>query len=326
MGQKKLKTILIIVIVLLVLAVAAVVAVKVMNSGKDDSVEVANTNVTEFGDESLGIDATVDEQLQGYENIMVLVLDIESIKDEEGEIIKDDVVADSNVVFSVNNETHDVHMFLVLRTTPLKLNDQYGFDRIMDAYEKGGVDLSLYAMNSNLDLNMREYIVLTWKTVRTTVDELGGIELDIPASDIPYINKLLSSSNQITESGLQEVNGEQAVQYCRYIVDGDDEARHERFKKVLEQAYEKAEGISDEETIRIAEIVMETIDSNIPNQHITEMMVELTKHEVIAADVWPFTEEDMASNVSDMHEFMFDQKDYEPTDRVKNISEALKNE
>lgn len=316
-----------VVLIIVIIALLALIAGCVIKGGQtEDSEPVTSEESLMYGDEYLGIDAQVDEDLQGFENILIMALDTESIKDSEGEIKKDGVVTDSNVIFSINKETHDGHMFSILRTTELMINEGYGVDKMMNAYYYDGADLAMYTVNTNLDLNVREYIVLTWATVRDIVNHLGGIELDIPAGDLPYINKLLSADNQITKAGMQVFNGEQAVQYCRYIIDGDDETRHERFKKVLEEAFVKADALEAEEKVEATEEFFDLIYTNIPNQHLSEMLAELEKHEIITTDVWPFTEnagEDFASNVAAMHSFMFGQEEYEPTETVKSISERL---
>jgi len=316
-----------VILVIIIIALLALIAGCVIKGGQaEDSEPVSSEESLMYGDEYLGIDPKVDEELQGFENILIMALDEESIKDSEGEIKKDGIVTDSNVIVSVDKESHDAHMFSVLRTTPLVINEGYGVDKMMNAYYFDGADLSMYTVNRNLDLNIREYIVLTWNTVRTAVDQIGGIELDIPAGDIPYINKLLSGSNKITKAGLQEVNGEQAVQYCRYIIDGDDRSRHERFKLVLERTFEKAHDLEEEEEVEMIDTVYETIYSNIPNQSITELLLELSKHEIITSDVWPFADNestDFLSEVSAMHEFMFGQEDYDPTETVKALAEEL---
>ena len=316
-----------VILVIIIIALLALIAGCVIKGGQaEDSEPVTAEESLMYGDEYLGIDAKVDEELKNFENILIMALDIESIKDEDGEMIRDGVVTDANVIFSIDKETHDGNMFSVLRTTPLMINEGYGIDKMMNAYYFDGADLSMYTVNTNLDLNVREYIVLTWDTVRTIVDDLGGIELDIPAGDLPYINSRLSGSNKLTKGGLQTFNGEQAVQYCRYIIGTDDESRHERFKEVLHMAFEKAGSLEEEDIIKATEDFYDLIYTNISNQHLSEMLAELEHNTIHETDVWPFVNiesTDFLSEVSAMHEFMFGQEEYDPTETVKKIAEEL---
>lgn len=322
--NSKNKTVKVILIIIIIVLLALIAGCVIKGGQEEDAEPVISEESLMYGDEYLGIDPKVDEELQGFNNILIMALDIESIKDNEGEIIKDGVVTDANVVMSVDKETNEAKMFSILRTTPLMINEGYGVDKMMNAYYYDGMDLSMYTVNSNLDLNVRDTIILSWDTVRTIVDNLGGIELDISAGDVPYINQLLSGANKLTTGGKQQFNGEQAVQYCRYIVGGDDESRHMRFKRVLEKAFEKAEGLEEEDKVKFTEDFYELIFTNMPNQDVSELLIGLEQNKVIDLDVWPFDgNTDLLSGVSEMHEFMFGQEEYEPTETVKAISKKL---
>lgn len=323
MNSKKnaVKVILIIIIIALLALIAGCV---VKNNQAQDSEPVSAEESLMYGDEYLGIDPRVDEELKDFGTVLVQAMDIESVKDEDGEFITDGVVTDSNVVVSVNEKTLETQMFSVLRTTELVINEGYGPDEMKNAYYFDGRDLAMYTVNTNLDLNVRDSVVLTWDTVRSTVDALGGIELDLPAGDIPYINYLLADSNHFTSGGVQMFNGEQAVQYCRYIIGDDDVSRHKRFQQVLTNAFEKAETLEAEEQTEIVELLLDTVYTNLTNQEFTELLSALSNHEVSEIYVWPSSSEGgLVSNVSEIHEYMFGQEDYDPTDTVKKLAEEI---
>ena len=50
---------------------------------------------------------------------------------------------------------------------------------------------ALLALNTNLDLNIKEYVAVNFQAVATAVDQLGGVTLNIKQSEINYINELI---------------------------------------------------------------------------------------------------------------------------------------
>ncbi len=81
----------------------------------------------------------------------------------------------------------------------------------------------LYAINKNLDLNVKEVVVVNWKSVADTVDALGGLDINIKDSEIKEMNKYIQdtykniggSNAKIETAGKQTLNGNQAVTYAR---------------------------------------------------------------------------------------------------------------
>ena len=52
----------------------------------------------------------------------------------------------------------------------------------------------LYAINKNLDLNVKEVVVVNWKSVADTVDALGGLDINIKDSEIKEMNKYIQDT------------------------------------------------------------------------------------------------------------------------------------
>ena len=159
-----------------VLAVVIVIGMSGSEENKNAEKQTQPTQQVIYGDEELGIDATVDEQLQNYRNVVLFGIDAEDLESETGHR------SDAIIVLSMNKETDEVKMFSVYRDTYLKIDDEHGLDKINHAYAYGGMEQSIKALNQNLDLNIREGMALTWKAVADLVDSLDGIEVDIQES------------------------------------------------------------------------------------------------------------------------------------------------
>ena len=337
-GRKTLKNILIAIIVLVVLAVAAIIVMAFMNNKASKAADVIEGSIDmellQYGDVDKGIHPVADQQLADYRNILIMGIDTETKNNAEGNR------SDAIVIVSISENSEDVRMFSIYRDTYLEINDKYGLDKINHAHAFGGMDLSMYAINRNLDLNIRECITLTWDVVRTLVDDLGGIPIDILQSEMDYMNKSLPEENKIKGTGTQILDGDQAVLYSRIRKDSPDgdHRRNERFKDVLAAAFNKAQECGTREKIEITEKIMKMIDTNMPNSEVTEMMEQMTSYEIMSSTEWPYdtkgtmidgiyygVPQTLESNVAELHEEVYGQEDYVPTETVTGISEKIEN-
>ena len=63
-------------------------------------------------------------------------------------------------------------------------------------------------INRNLDLNIKDYIVLNWLAAAQVVDTLGGIEVSIENPEvIRYMNGYLTEVNQQTGIWSEQLDG-----------------------------------------------------------------------------------------------------------------------
>ena len=140
-------------------------------------------------------------------------------------------------------------MVSVVRDSFLQLeeNDQLVIDKLTHAHAYGGPVNTIRAINRNLDLNIKEFIRIDWKTVADTVDCLGGLELPITKGEINEMNKYIKDTNQsldgskkkIKKAGMQKLNGVQVVTYCRIRKNDGDEQRAERYRAAMAAALKK---------------------------------------------------------------------------------------
>jgi len=238
-----------------------------------------------------------------------------------------------------------VKMFSIYRDTYVDIghdddDNEYGLDKINHAYAWGNMPQAVRAVNKNLDLNARECITITWDVVRTVVDKVGGIDMNITENEYYFMKSSghFSDDENFSGPGVNHLNGEQAVYYARMRKDSSegDHRRNERLKDVLIAAMEESKNLDTAERIEIAEKVMDMIDTNMSNSKVTDLAVELTKYDVDSSTEWPYdtrgwmhneiyygVPETLESNVIKLHEELFDQDAYEPTEFVKNTSEDI---
>ena len=289
---------------------------------------------------ALGINSRVAKELRNYRNIALLGIDARDMSDDS------QTRSDAMIIASINKETNEVKLVSLYRDTYVSLGDNYGLDKMTHAYYYGGATQTLQTINRNLDLNCEEVVVVNWKAVADAVDLLGGLEINIRESEISEMNKYIKdtqkniggSKKKIRRAGKQTLNGVQAVTYARIRKDSaeGDHRRNERMKIVLSAAFEKAKNLDLDQLNKIANEVLPSIKTNITTNQMMEILLALNSYKITDSVSWPYDWTDwtyngiwygppvtLKSNVTQLHEEFFNQKNYEPTDTVKEISDRI---
>lgn len=197
--------------------------------GKVDSVKI--------DEEQLDISNEVEEKYKNTDIKNILLLGIDS---EDGETGR----SDSIMILSVDNVHNKLKLSSIMRDSYVDIKG-HGKDKINHAYAFGGPELSISTINTNFDLNIKDFATVNFDSLPKVVDQLGGIDLDITSGDLKYINSYIGSLNaekktnaaNITSTGSQHVNGIQALAYARIRYDGGDQERTHRHRIILEALF-----------------------------------------------------------------------------------------
>ncbi len=298
-----------------------------------------NVGRVELDPDLIGIDPQVDSDLRNYRNIAILGIDARDMSSDKG------CRSDAMVIVSINKETNEIKMFSVYRDTYLDLGDDVGLDKVTHAYYYGGPTKALYTLNKNLDLNIKEVVVVNWKSVADAVDALGGLDIEVQESEINEMNKYISdtyhniggSNKKIKSAGMQTLNGNQAVTYARIRKDAvtGDYRRNERMKIVVKAAFDKAKTMNVSTINKISNEILPEIKTNMASSDMMKLALKLDSYKMTESKGWPYDTRDwnagtfygvpstLSSNVTKLHADFFGQKDYTPTQTVQGISEQI---
>ena len=289
-----------------------------------------------------------NEALKGYRNIALFGID--SRTDDLGKGNRSDTI----MVASLNQDTGEVKLVSVYRDTYMNLgNDKY--NKCNAAYAAGGPEQAILMLNSNLDLNITDYISVGFKGLIDAIDSLGGVQIDVKEEEIRHLNnyqesmfstesreKLSTDYVKVTQPGLQTLNGMQATAYCRIrYTAGDDFRRAERQRTVLLACLEKAKSASISTLNSTLDKVLPNVQTNLDTAEMLEVLSDLAKYEVVANDGFPFEDSrdtgkisvgsvvipvSLETNVVKLHNFLFEEEEYTPSEQVKSYSARISND
>ncbi|MCR5416178.1 MAG: LCP family protein [Pseudobutyrivibrio sp.] len=346
--KKARKTILIVEIVVLVVILLVVALWMKFGKANWDNINMDDIEVN-------NLDSETEELLSNYTTLALFGVDNRS----NGNYSSGN--SDTMMLVSINNDTKEVKMISVARDTYLEVSDDT-YRKCNYAYNHGGAEQAISMLNKNLDLKISGYVAVDFYALATVVDDLGGLEINVTQSMIDAKNKETGGpalagyiaeveevlygegsweerNDCFLEAGTQTLNGAQVVGYCRNrYVGNNDFGRAERQRAVVQQIVEKAKK-SDISTInKIVDDVLPSISTSLSPTQVASMATSVGDYEIVESSGFPFTLTTgtygskgslvvpctLTSNVIKLHEFLYDQQDYDATDdKVDVISEKI---
>jgi polyisoprenyl-teichoic acid--peptidoglycan teichoic acid transferase len=293
-------------------------------------------NKIQFDDsEDSNIQLNEEVEIEGYHNIALFGVD------SRENALEKSTHSDTIVIASINNKTKDVKLVSIYRDTYVNIPGE-GYNKINAAYFKGGYSLALSTINTNFDLDVKDFVTVNFSAIVQAIDLLGGIELDITKSELKYLNGYVRELNRIngTEvpglkaAGTQLVNGTQATAYARIrYTKGGDFKRAERQRIVIQKIFEKAKG-SDLSTVNsIIDEMFPQIYTNLSTAEIFSLAKDLFSYNIVDNTGFPFEKDahtykkvsyvfpiNLQDNVIRLHEFLFGKDGYTPSATVQDYS------
>jgi LCP family protein required for cell wall assembly len=335
--KKKRRKLLLIVFEILLLSVLLVAAYFVNMFQK---IDFENMDETEAGINE-DLDQNTLDSLEGYTNIALFGLDNRSANNY------DTGNSDVIMIASINNETKEVKLVSVYRDTYLAVGNGR-FAKCNSAYASGGAKQAVQMLNSNLDLDIKEYVCVDWAAMVEVIDDLGGLDLEITQAEMNQINKYKKDIDKVTgkstpamtEYGLVHLDGTQATTYARIRkLAGDDFKRASRQRIVLQALLEKAKKADLATLTSICNSVVDDISTSLSLSQILSLAKSVGSYSIVSTTGFPFDlttmtlssqgdcviPADLAANVKELHEYMFEDYSFVPSNTVQTISDTIMN-
>lgn len=297
------------------------------------------TEYVEIPVEEIEINEGVEEKLEKYRSIALLGIDARR-QDTYAAGSRSDCI----IIATINEDTNEVKLTSIYRDTYLKITG-HSLDKVTHAYAYGGPALALSTLNTNLDLNITEFVAVNFEAVADIVNSLGGINVNITSSELNYINDYIDgtesytgiSSNHITKAGMQRIDGVQAVAYCRIrYTSGGDYKRTERMRTIIDACLAKAKTLSIVKLNSAADTILGKIETNISSGEILSLLPKLATYQITDSIGWPYEVKGAKINgiyysapvnleecVKQLHQELFGEEDYEVSETVKEISDSI---
>ena len=283
--------------------------------------KLSSMDYMEIDESSIAVNSGVEEYLKDYRNIALFGVDS---RDNSFSNTRSDCI----IIVSINKKTNDVKLTSVYRDTYVNI-EGHGLDKITHAYAYGGPELAMSTLNENLDLNITEFVTVNFETVKTVVDEVGGITLKITDAEHTQMG--------VNDGWTYTLDGDEALAYSRIREIDSDYQRTERMRTVIEAVFDKVKTMDVNELSNFADTILPLVSTNISSNQIIGMIPSVLFYNITDSEGWPYDVQGyssdawygvpvtLESNVKELHEKVFGNSNYTPTSTVQEISDKIIN-
>lgn len=257
--------------------------------------------------------------------------------------------ADTIIVASINNKSKEIRMASIYRDTLLK-QKKGDYHKANSAYFRGGPEEAINMLNTNLDLDIEDYVTVDFGALVDTIDLLGGLDIEIKEEEVQYMNEFLqetadvagTKANFIDHAGKQHLDGAQAVTYARIrSTAGGDFTRTERQRTVIQKIFEKGVKTNIGTINDIIDTVFPQISTSFSLKEVLALASGITEYKLGENTGFPFDKTDgrfgsagsvvialgLAENVEELHEFLYpDEESTGVSATVQEISDEITND
>ena len=333
--RRKIKVIVFIIEILILLVVLAALYISLKMEKIDSGLKIDKEEL-DFNIKLPEVEETLDQ----YTTIALFGLDNRSNGNFQSG--NSDVI----MVASINNKTKEVKLASVYRDTYLNITEDDGYRKANAAYNRGGPRQAINMLNTNLDLNITDYVAVDFNAVARAVDTLGGVEIELTNQEASLINGYIDEvaeltgkeANHLWSGGTYNLDGVQATAYARIrYTAGSDFKRTERQRLVIQKMVEKALA-SDLGTINnLIDEVFPYISTSFTSLELLDLAKDAFSYSLGENTGFPFELEakdiknagdcvvavDLASNVDQLHAFLYENEEYEVSKTVQEISDHI---
>ena len=183
--------------------------------------------------------------------------------------VADAARSDTMMICSIHSETGEIRLSSLARDMWVTIPGLRGHHKLNAAHSYGGPNLLMKTINELLGMNLTQYISLNFYGMSELVDAIGGVQLDLTAGEVTFINRRAkevygSAAPTLLSPGAQmaTLSGAQALSYARIRQLDSDFGRTARQRKLLGALLEKVRGFSLAEQLSLYARALTCISTN----------------------------------------------------------------
>lgn len=333
MSTKKKVLLAILIILLIVIASAGVYAYYTLNQvfNKESSTP-----------EELSVNENLDEQV-----VNIALFGVDGRDGLSGDRSDTIMIASFNVTngtFKLTSILRDTYVEI-----PASDGREMSYEKINHSYAYGGAELAMKTLNLNFDLNIQDYVVVDFESVVDIVDTVGGIEVNITdESVLNYTNQYIEDVNKVlnrnspalTTTGVQTVDGVQALAFSRNRYSDSDVGRASRQREVVDAVIKKVSASGSATALSMLTKLFPYVETSYSVSSATNLAMDFYQKKNITMssfsipadslyigalyqDVYYNFPNSLADNAIILHKFLYGDDVYEPSEQVMAISQNV---
>ncbi|GAB0328728.1 LCP family protein [Staphylococcus pseudintermedius] len=189
-------------------------------------------------------------------SILFLGIDDSSTRRQNGQSAEN-ARTDAMILSTMNPDKHQIRLVSIPRDTLSYIPEVGYYDKITHAHAYGEPEASMRTVEANLNVPVDYYVRINMEAFAKTVDELGGIEYDVPY-DLNEPNTMDKGRIKL-KKGKQQLNGDEVLAVTRTRKQDSDLKRGQRQMEVLKILFKKAQ---DTKSLHKLDDIIEIVGKN----------------------------------------------------------------
>ena len=273
----------------------------------------------------------------GYDTYVIFGVDTRKQKE-----LLQYTMGDVCILVSVKRDDGSVRLVSVYRDFCVEGENSY-FYKLTSAYSKYGAAETVAILNRNLDLEISDYVVVGWTALADIVDIMGGLEINMSREEAVQVNNYIDEVRRATgrpegtkgvavREGTQLLNGVSVVCYSRirYYV-GNDIERTRRQRYVMGQLLDKVKTMGVGQMLEVVNSLRSNMKTTLSLNEIMALAYNYKKYNITLARSfpenhvtsealgWVFFSKDLPTDVKELHQMLYDDYDYVPSENISRI-------
>lgn len=180
--------------------------------------------------------------------------------------------SDTIIIASLDTRNNTIKLCSILRDCYVEIPD-YAHNRINAAYARGGAQLAVHTVESNFRVEIDHCAVIDMAAMIDLVDAVGGVEIELSYEEARQIN-INSQSPKTASSGLQLLDGRQAVAYARIRKIDSDFARTQRQRTLINAILAKVKSLGVSQMLDVIEIMAPEVSTDLSGTQIASLALK----------------------------------------------------
>jgi len=178
--------------------------------------------------------------------------------------------SDSMILCTINKSAKTLTMTSFMRDLYVTIPEYYDH-RLNTAYAVGGFPALYDSLEYNFGVSVNKGVAVNFKSFKQIVDAVGGVDVNLTYSEAAHLNK----NGWSLSSGVNHLDGTQALAYSRIRKIDSDFNRTSRQRNVMYAIIDKAKRMSLTELYDLLDVLIPMVYTDMSNKQILSTAAEL---------------------------------------------------
>lgn len=176
--------------------------------------------------------------------------------------------SDTMVMVTINRSRKIITLTSFMRDQFVNIPG-YGKTKLNHAYQYGGMNLLKQTIYNHYGVEIHGMIEVDFSGFEDIIDLLGGVEIELTKKEVKYLNR---NGGWDLSTGVERLNGKQALLYARLRSIDSDYKRAERQRNVLTSIIQEYKNQSLTQMLALLDDILPMITTNIPKSDLTKYL------------------------------------------------------